>query len=74
MNIKKMATGALCAALGLGLLSGCGLGRVGSVNNGEVNMHTGQTEVHGGGDIAALPTGDESRPGPPGGGLRRDRG
>ena len=62
MNRKKVIFGALCAALGLGLLSGCGLGRVGSVNNGEVNMNTDQTEFHVVSGISALSSGYDGNP------------
>ncbi len=44
------------------LLSGCGLGKVGSVNNGEVNMNTDQTEFHVVGDISALSSGYDDNP------------
>ena len=62
MNMKKIVSGALCAALLAGTLSGCGLGRVGSVNNGEVNMNTDQTEFHVVGDISALSSGYDDNP------------
>lgn len=62
MNVKKLASGALCAAMMAGVLSGCGLGKVGSVNNGEVNMNTDQTEFHVVGDISALSSGYDDNP------------
>ena len=62
MNVKKIVSGALCAALGLGVLSGCGLGRVGSPNNGEMNLNTDQTEFHVVSGISALSGGYEDNP------------
>ena len=62
MNKTKIVSGALCAALGLSLLSGCGLGKVGSVNNGEVNMNTDQTEFHVVSGISALSSGYDGNP------------
>ena len=62
MNIKRIISGALCAAVLAGTLSGCGLGRVGSVNDGTVNMNTDQTEFHVVSGISALSSGYDDNP------------
>ena len=54
MNIKKIVSGALCAAMLAGALSGCAGGLVSNVNDGTVNTNTDQTEFDIMGGMSAL--------------------
>ena len=57
MNVKRMISGALCAAMLTGVLSGCSSGLVNNVNDGTVNDNLDQTEFNIMGGISALSSG-----------------
>ena len=60
MNVKKIVSGALCAAMLAGVLSGCSNGLVNDVNDGTVNENVSQTEFKIMGGISALSSGYEN--------------
>ena len=57
MNMKRIISGALCAAMLAGALSGCAGGLVNNVNDGTVNRNLDQTEFNIMGGISALSSG-----------------
>ena len=57
MNVKKIVSGALCAAMLAGALSGCAGGLVNNVNDGTVNTNLDQTEFNIMGGMSALSMG-----------------
>ena len=57
MNVKRIVSGALCAAMLTGVLSGCSSGLENNVNDGTVNTNLDQTEFNIMGGISALSSG-----------------